>query len=287
MTEFATSSGILELCWRYLVLGVLQGITEFLPISSTAHLKVFPTLIAGWGDPGVSVTAALQLGSILAVIAYFRRDLIDISQSFAFALKHRQWNEPNARLSLAIIFGTAPILLVGMIVKFFWPGYETSFLRSIPSIAFVSILMALLLGLAERYGNRCKTIKGVRAKDGFVIGLAQVLAIIPGVSRSGISLTAGLLDGWKRSEAARFSFLLGIPAISLAGLVELKDLFITETIFEIIPIFIGIVSAAVVSWLSIDWLLKHLQRNSTKVFIFYRLVFGMLLLAWWSASLSK
>ena len=270
-----------------MVLGVVQGLTEFLPISSTAHLKVFPILIAGWGDPGVAVTAALQLGSVFAVIAYFRKDLLDIVKSFPNAMRNGNWREPNAQLGIAICFGTLPILFIGMAIKLFWPGYESSPLRSIPAIAVVSIVMALLLALAERHGNRFKNLNSVNGRDGLVVGLAQALAIIPGVSRSGISLTAALLDGWKRSEAARFSFLLGIPAISLAGLVELKNTFRAETFIGIIPILLGIFSAALMSWLSIDWLLKHLQRNSTMGFVFYRLVFGIVLLAWWGSSLSK
>ena len=273
--------GLLEAIWRDFVLGVVQGLTEFLPISSTAHLKIVPVL-AGWGDPGVSVTAVIQLGSIVAVIAYFRADLAGVLRGMSGALLRGQWREPEARLGIAMAIGTIPILFAGLAIKLYWPGYETSPLRSVPAIAGVSILMALLLALAERLGPRSKQLDQVQGRDGLVVGLAQVLALIPGVSRSGSTLTASLFDSWKRPDAARFSFLLGIPAISIAGLVELKDAFSEPSAGGVLPLMVGIISAAVVSWLAIDWLLKFLQRHSTWVFVIYRLLFGVLLLVWWA-----
>ncbi|MEB3246951.1 MAG: undecaprenyl-diphosphate phosphatase [Synechococcus sp.] len=281
MSDPSASISLLEACWRDLVLGIVQGLTEFLPISSTAHLKVVPVLL-GWGDPGVSVTAAIQLGSIVAVIAYFRADLAQVLRGIARAFQHGQWREPEARLGIAMAVGTLPILAIGLAIKLFWDeGYETSPLRSVPSIAVVSIVMALLLALAERIGPRVKTLKDVSGRDGLVVGAAQVLALIPGVSRSGSTLTASLFDGWQRADAARFSFLLGIPAITIAGIVELKDAFAASAEAGPLPLLVGIISATVVSWLAIDWLLKFLQRHSTWVFVAYRLIFGVLLLAWW------
>ena len=278
--------GLLEAIWRDFVLGVVQGLTEFLPISSTAHLKIVPVL-AGWGDPGVSVTAVIQLGSIVAVIAYFRADLAAVLRGISGAVRRGQWREPEARLGIAMAIGTLPILFAGLAIKLYWPGYETSPLRSVPAIAGVSILMALLLALAERFGPRSKQLDQVQGRDGLLVGLAQVLALIPGVSRSGSTLTASLFDSWKRPDAARFSFLLGIPAITLAGLVELKDAFTEPSAGGVLPLMVGIVSAAVVSWLAIDWLLKFLQRHSTWVFVIYRLLFGILLLAWWAGPGSN
>ncbi len=278
--------GLLEAIWRDFVLGVVQGLTEFLPISSTAHLKIVPVL-AGWGDPGVSVTAVIQLGSIVAVIAYFRADLAGVLRGMSGALLRGQWREPEARLGMAMAIGTLPILFAGLAIKLYWPGYETSPLRSVPAIAGVSILMALLLALAERLGPRSKQLDQVQGRDGLVVGLAQVLALIPGVSRSGSTLTASLFDSWKRPDAARFSFLLGIPAITIAGLVELKDAFSEPSAGGVLPLMVGIVSAAVVSWLAIDWLLKFLQRHSTWVFVIYRLLFGVLLLVWWAGPGSN
>ena len=281
MTDPAAPLSLLQACWRDLVLGIVQGLTEFLPISSTAHLKVVPVLL-GWGDPGVSVTAAIQLGSIAAVIAYFRQDLSQVLRGISRAFRYGQWRDPQARLGIAMGLGTLPILAVGLLIKLFWAeGYENSPLRSIPAIAIVSIVMALLLALAERFGPRRKQLEDVSGRDGLVVGLSQVLALIPGVSRSGSTLTASLFDGWQRADAARFSFLLGVPAITIAGLVELKDAFAASAEAGPLPLLTGIVSAAVVSWLAIDWLLKFLQRHSTWIFVGYRLLFGVLLLAWW------
>ena len=283
MTDVVAAPGLLEACWRNLILGVVQGLTEFLPISSTAHLKVVPVL-AGWGDPGVSVTAVIQLGSIAAVIAYFRRDLQQVLRGISQAVGRGQWREPEARLGLAMAVGTVPILVAGFLIKVFWPGYSTSPLRSVPSIAVVSIVMALLLALAEKLGPRLKTLSQVQGRDGLVVGLAQALAIIPGVSRSGSTLTASLFDGWQRADAARFSFLLGIPAITIAGLVELKDAVSDPNTGGVLPLLVGIASAAVVSWLAIDWLIRYLQRHSTWIFVAYRLLFGVALLAWWTTA---
>ena len=279
--DAAAELTLLEACWRTVVLGIVQGLTEFLPISSTAHLKVVPVL-AGWGDPGVAVTAVIQLGSIAAVIGYFRRDLLQVCRGLAKALRQGDWGSSDARLGIAIAIGTLPILVAGLAVKTFWPGYETSPLRSVASIAIVSIVMALLLALAERLGQRRKQLPSVQGVDGVVVGLAQALAIIPGVSRSGSTLTASLLDGWQRADAARFSFLLGIPAITIAGIVELKDALAATADAGPLPLVVGILAATVVSWLAIDWLLKFLQRHSTWLFVAYRLLFGVGLLAWWS-----
>ena len=281
-----SDSGLLEAIWRNLVLGVVQGLTEFLPISSTAHLKVVPVLV-GWGDPGVSAIAVIQLGSIAAVIGYFRHDLRSVLRGISGAVRRGQWREPDARLGIAMAVGTVPILIAGLVIKLCWPGYETSPLRSVPSIAIVSIVMAVLLALAEKFGPRSKRLAQVEGRDGLVVGLAQALALIPGVSRSGSTLTASLFDSWKRPDAARFSFLLGIPAITLAGIVELKNAFADFSLVGVLPLMVGILSAAVVSWLAIDWLLKYLQRHSTWIFVIYRLLFGVLLLAWWSVAGSN
>ena len=287
MPDPAASLSLMEACWRNLVLGIVQGLTEFLPISSTAHLKVVPVLL-GWGDPGVSVTAAIQLGSIAAVIAYFRSDLLQVLKGIGKAFRHGQWREPEARLGVAMLVGTIPILLVGLLIKLFWSeGYETSPLRSVPFIAMVSIVMALLLALAERLGPRQKKVADVSGRDGLIVGLAQMLALIPGVSRSGSTLTASLFYGWQRADAARFSFLLGVPAISIAGIVELNQAFAVSAETGPWPLLTGIVSAAVVSWLAIDWLLKFLQRHSTWIFVAYRLLFGVVLLVWWLLDASN
>ncbi|MEB3165670.1 MAG: undecaprenyl-diphosphate phosphatase [Cyanobacteriota bacterium] len=266
-------------CWHALILGVVQGLTEFLPISSTAHLKVVPELL-GWGDPGVAFTAVIQLGSIAAVLAYFREDLREVLSGIARACRHGQWSDPSARLGVAIVLGTIPIVLAGMVLKGWWPGYESSPLRSMVSIGVISIVMALLLALAELVGSRRRQIDQVRPRDGLLVGLAQALALVPGVSRSGSTLTASLFDGWQRPAAARFSFLLGIPAITLAGLVELKGALDSPVNGGPLPTLVGVLSAALVSWAAIAWLLRFLQRHSTWIFVGYRLLFGIAILIW-------
>ena len=266
-------------CWHALVLGIVQGLTEFLPISSTAHLKVVPLLL-GWGDPGVAFTAVIQLGSILAVLAYFRFDLLEVLRGIGRALRDGRWSDPSARLGVAIALGTLPIVLAGMALKLGFPGYGQSPLRSVTSIAVVSIVMALLLALAELVGRRRQHLDDVMPRDGLLVGLAQALALVPGVSRSGSTLTASLFDGWERASAARFSFLLGIPAITLAGLVEMKDALNEPANGGLLPTLVGVLAATVVSWLAIAWLLRFLQRNSTWIFVAYRLLFGVVLLLW-------
>ena len=268
---------LLQECWHAVVLGVVQGLTEFLPISSTAHLKVVPVLL-GWGDPGVAYTAVIQLGSIAAVIAYFRQDLADVIHAMGRAFRQGQWREPSARLGMAIALGTIPILIAGLALKKLVPDYDHSPLRSLTSIGVVSIVMALLLALAELVGSRRRILTDVQPRDGLLVGLAQALALVPGVSRSGGTLTASLFDGWQRPDAARFSFLLGIPAITLAGLVELKDALASPSHGGALPMLLGVATAAVVSWMAIAWLLRFLQHNSTWLFVAYRLLFGLVLL---------
>lgn len=273
---------LLEACWQALVLGVVQGLTEFLPISSSAHLKVVPVVL-GWGDPGVAFTAVIQLGSIAAVLAYFRDDLRQVGRGITRAVRHGQWNDPSARLGVAMALGTLPIAAAGLAIKIWIPGFDASPLRSMTSIAIVSMVMALLLALAERVGGR-RQFEDLRPRDGLVVGLAQALALVPGVSRSGSTLTASLLDGWERAAAARFSFLLGIPAITLAGLVEFRKALGNGGTYGAIPMLVGVVSAAVISWLAIAWLLRYLQRHGTWVFVGYRLLFGAAILLWFRSA---
>jgi undecaprenyl-diphosphatase len=275
----AAASSMGTALWHALVLGVVQGLTEFLPISSTAHLKVVPLLL-GWGDPGVAFTAVIQLGSIVAVLAYFRSDLQAVIRATATAMREGRWTDPSARLGVAIALGTLPIVLAGMALKLWFPGYEDSVIRGIPSIAIVSIVMASLLALSELVGSRRRQLSSVLPRDGLLVGLAQALALVPGVSRSGSTLTASLFDGWERAAAARLSFLLGIPAITLAGLVEVKDALRQSDNGGLLPTLVGVLAAAVVSWLAIAWLLRFLQNNTTWLFVAYRLIFGVVLLIW-------
>ena len=282
MTEISGTPELLEMCWRSLILGLIQGLTEFLPISSTAHLKAVPEIL-GWGDPGVSITAVIQLGSIIAVLTYFWEELKESWEQVYESLKKNSRKRSDSNLGIAIIVGTIPILIVGISIKLFWPNFESSSLRSIPSIAIVSIIMALILAWSENNSSKKKRLSQISIKDGLIIGLSQVFALVPGVSRSGITLSTSLMRGWRREDAAKFSFLLSIPAISISGLAELSNALQVEgeLAVNILPTITGIISAAVVSWLSIDWLLKYLQRNNMWIFVFYRLIFGLTLLNWW------
>jgi undecaprenyl-diphosphatase len=265
--------------FQALVLGFVQGATEFIPISSTAHLKAVPVFF-GWGDPGVSFSAIIQLGSIAAVLWYFWSDLAQITTGMFKAVRTSNYQSQDFWLAVGIAIGTIPIVILGLGIKIFIPDFDNSPVRSMLSIAIVSIVMALLLALAEYVGNQKRDFKDLTAKDGIIIGFAQALAIMPGVSRSGSTMTAGLFNNLNRATAARFSFLLGIPAITLAGLVELKDLL--ETGIEasgFVPLIAGLISSAIFSYLAIAWLIKFLQKRSTWLFVWYRLGFGVFILA--------
>ena len=262
--------------WKAIVLGFVQGATEFLPISSSAHLKVVPVLL-GWGDPGSSYTAVIQLGSIVAVLAYFRGDIWAVLQGSLKSLRNGDWSSNEGQMAIGIAIGTLPIVVLGLLIKKFVPDYDHSPLRSLESIALVSMVMGSLLGLAERLARHRRSFVSLRWLDGLLMGVGQALAIIPGVSRSGATLTAGLGLGLERAAAARFSFLLGIPAITLAGLVELKDALAGP--IAIGPALVGVISALVFSWLAIAWLLRFLQQHTTWIFVWYRLAFGAALLA--------
>jgi len=258
------------------VLGLVQGVTEFLPISSTAHLKVVPVAL-GWGDPGVAFSAVIQLGSIAAVLWYFGHELIQIGMGSIRAIRQRQYNALPLRLVVGIVLGTVPIVMGGLAIKKFIPDYDNSPLRSLGAIATASIVMALLLALAEKVGKRRRQLKATTKQDGVLMGLAQALALIPGVSRSGATLTAGLLMGMERESATRFSFLLGIPAITLAGVVEGIGLWRSGVDSSWGVLVVGLLSSALFSYLAIAWLLKFFQTHSAWVFIGYRLAFGSLI----------
>lgn len=261
--------------WQAIILGFIQGATEFLPISSIAHLRVIPAFL-GWPDFGVSFSAVIQLGSLVALLWYFRRDLHQVGLGFGQALRKRQWQSLPARMMIGIGVGTLPILLAGVVIKYTVGSPP----RSLLVIAAALIGLGLLLGWAERVGSRTRGMGDIRIKDGIWVGCAQAVALIPGVSRSGATLTGGLLLGFDRPTAARFSFLLGIPALFLAGMVELFTE-IQFTTASLISVFWGTVSAFIFSYLAIDFLLKFLQRHSTQVFIVYRIVLGVIILIGW------
>ena len=266
-------------CVQSFFLGLIQGVTEFLPISSTAHLKVIPYFL-GWGDPGVSISASLQLGSAIAIVFYFRDQIALIIKSFPdILIKRNFFKDDNTKLATYIFLASVPILFVGLFIKLFWIGFSDSYFRGFFSIAIVSIFMALLLALSEKYSTKKKLFKDIKLKDIILLGISQTLAIFPGVSRSGVTLTSALFSGIERNTAARISFLVGIPAISISGVVEFFTLFRTSSSLDIIPIFIGIISSFFSSIIAIDLLLKFLSKYNTLIFVYYRLAFGVFILS--------
>ena len=265
--------------FKSFLLGVIQGFTEFLPISSTAHLIILPRIF-GWNDLGLSFSASIQLGSAIAIVYYFRGQVSSILDSFFSIFNHRKiFKDDGTRLSIYIFIANIPILIFGLLIKLYWTNYSDSNFRGLFSIGITSIVMALFLALSEIYGNRKKLFLEISLKDIILLGFAQSLALFPGVSRSGVTLTAALFSGIERRTAARLSFLVGIPAITISGLVELFTLMRTLSVMDILPIVIGILSAFFSSLIAIDLFLKFLSKNNTFIFVYYRLAFGFLILS--------
>ena len=272
-------SPYLFIYFKSFLLGIIQGITEFLPISSTAHLKVVPYLL-GWNDPGLSFSASIQLGSALAITYYFRNQIGSTIVSLFSIFRYRKFFEDdNTKLATYIFVASIPICIFGFLIKSYWPNYSDSNLRGLFSIAITSILMGLLLAIAEAYGKKQKLFNDINLKDVVLLGFAQSLALFPGVSRSGITLTSALFSGIERKTAARLSFLVGIPAISISALVELFTLFRTLSAIDTLPVIIGIISSFFSSLFAIDFLLKFLSKNNSFVFVYYRLAFGVFILS--------
>jgi len=256
-----------------LVLGVVQGVTEFLPISSTAHLRIVPAL-AGWGDPGAALTAVLQLGTLVAVVGYFLPDLLRMLRAAVAAVRDRtRPPEPAARQLGYIVLGTLPVGIAGITFKHAIEGS----LRSLWVISGALIVVALAMAWAERAARHTRDFDDIRLRDALIIGCAQALALVPGVSRSGITLVAALAIGLRRDAAARFSFLLGVPAIAAAGIFELKPLLKAQNVNGG-ALAIGLIAAAVSGYASIAWLLRFLRVRSTRPFVAYRIALGLLLL---------
>ena len=259
---------------EFILYGLIQGLTEFIPVSSTAHLKII-SLFFGIDDPGSSLSAIIQIGSVLALFWYFRDDIFNLrrkysKKSFKYLL--------HENLFRSVLIGTIPIVLFGGAVKFFVPHFFDNILRSNLSIALVSILMAFFMYIADRSKRGSINLKNHNYSDSILIGLSQAFAIMPGVSRSGITISTALLSGWERSDAAKFSFLLGIPAISLAAIVEFISAFSEFNSFNFVSLVIGLTTTFLSSLLAIDFLLKYLSSSGLKLFIIYRVVFGVVIL---------
>jgi undecaprenyl-diphosphatase len=258
------------------VLGIVQGLTEFLPISSTAHLRVVPAFV-GWEDPGAAYTAIVQLGTMAAVVLYFRREIVRILVAWARSIRDADVRRTlDARLGWIILVGTIPIGLAGLAFK----DQIENGARSLYLIGTMLIVLGLLLLVAEKVGSRARAIESITMRDGIGIGVAQAAALIPGVSRSGATITAGLFAGFDRESAARFSFLLSIPAVVLSGLFELissgdgSDPSPSAT-----ALVVSTAVAFLVGYASIAFLLRYLAHHSTMVFVIYRVVLGTLVLA--------
>ena len=259
---------------RFILYGLIQGFTEFIPVSSTAHLKVI-SLFFGFDDPGPSLSAIIQLGSVIAIIFYFRKDINKLRSQFS---KKNLDFLIHKKLLWSILIGTIPIVLLGGIIKLFVPYFFEKFLRSNLSIALVSLFMAIFMYLADRSKKGFINLENHKLSDSFLIGLSQAVAIFPGVSRSGVTISTALVSGWERGDAAKYSFLLGVPAISLAAIVEFVFSFNQFTSFSILPLILGLFTSFLSSLLAIDFLLRYFLSNGLKLFIIYRLFFGLVIL---------
>jgi undecaprenyl-diphosphatase len=257
-----------------IVLGLVQGLTEFLPISSSGHLRVVPAFL-GWEDPGAGFTAVIQLGTMAAVLLYFRADLWRIARAWLRELRvpPRQAGT-DARLGWFIVLGTIPISIFGFLFR----DQIESGARSLYLIGSALILFSFVMLLAERLGSRRRHIDDMNGRDGLFIGTAQALALIPGVSRSGATISAGLLRGFDRVVAARYSFLLSVPAIVLSGLFELRKIG-EDGGASVEATAIATLVAFVSGYAAIAWLLRYLSTHSLGIFVVYRVALGVAVLA--------
>jgi undecaprenyl-diphosphatase len=257
------------------VLGIVQGLTEFLPISSTAHLRIVPAF-AGWEDPGTAFTAVVQLGTMLAVVLFFRGDLLRIGRAwFASIRAPERRSDLDARLGWFIVLGTIPIGIFGLAFK----DQIESGGRDLYLISIALIVAGLVLLAAERAGARRRPIESLTRRDAAVIGTAQAFALVPGVSRSGATISAGLFLGLDRESAARYSFLLSVPAVVLSGLFELKDALTGDQPTGAGNLVLATALAFMFGYASIAFLLRFLVTHSTRVFVAYRVVLGAVVLA--------
>jgi undecaprenyl-diphosphatase len=258
-----------------IVLGIVQGLTEFLPISSTAHLRVVPAF-AGWEDPGAAFTAITQLGTALAVVIYFRDDLLRIVRTWLRSLREPELRrELDARLGWYLIVATIPIAIFGFVFQ----DQIESGARDLYLIGAALIALGLILLLAEKVGSRTRGLERVVRRDAVVVGFAQALALVPGVSRSGATISAGLFLGLRRETAARFSFLLSVPAVVLSGLFELTAFADESDGSGFGDLVVATLFAFLAGYAAIAFLLRFLVTHTTMVFVAYRVVLGTVVIA--------
>ena len=264
--------------YQAIVLAIIQGLTEFLPVSSTAHLTLFPWFL-GWKDPGLTFDVALHAGTLVAVLLYFRRTWVDMLLAAAGPGKGSAAEiEEKRRLFWYLVIGTIPGGIAGYLLE---RRAEDEF-RTPLVIAVAMIVVALLMWAGERFSRREESLGQVTFLDSIVVGIAQAFAVIPGVSRSGITMTAGLFRGMTRETAARFSFLLSTPLIAGAALKKGLDIIRHEGLPPEmrLPFAVGIVVSGLVGYVVIAWLIRYLERRTFTVFIVYRLVLGVVVLLW-------
>jgi undecaprenyl-diphosphatase len=254
-----------------LFLGIVQGLTEFLPISSSAHIRIVGEFLPNATDPGAAFTAITQIGTELAVLLYFRKDILNIARAW-----FKRDGSAEARLGNLIIVGTLPIVVLGYLGQ----EYITNHFRSLWVIASMLIIFGLILGFADRYGTREKDLSNLGIPDGIQLGFAQSLALIPGVSRSGATIAMGRLLGYQREAALRYSFLLALPAVFGSGFYELKQAMgdSTVSVYSMSEILAATVTAFIIGYAVIAWLMKFISTKSFTPFVMYRVALGSILL---------
>lgn len=266
-----------------IILGLIQGLTEFLPISSTGHLTLagqFMSLISlDHSERWTSFIAVIQLGTLISILIYFRNEIIQITSSF---LKENILNRikyqnqsSNSKLGWLIFLGTLPIVIIGLLFKDEIEGVLT---KNLYVIAFSLIALAILLAIAEKISRQNKNIENAGVMEAIIIGLAQAIALIPGSSRSGTTITGGLFVGLNRESAARFSFLLSIPAVFASGLLQFIESLEYLDASAFLNLAAATLTSAVSGYLAIDFLLKYLKKHSTFIFIYYRIIIGVLII---------
>jgi undecaprenyl-diphosphatase len=254
------------------VLGVVQGLTEFLPISSAAHLLIVSEFM-GWSDPGAAFTAVSQIGTEIAVLIYFRHDLSRIIRAWVKSFGHGSMG-PDARMGWFIVVGSIPILVLG----FLFASFIETAARNLWLIATTLIVFGVLLAVVDRFGSKIKPLSRLTSRDAVIFGFGQALALIPGVSRSGATITTGLALGYSREAAARYSFLLAIPAIFASGLYEATKIG-NDSAVSWGPTILGTAVAFVIGYAVIAWLLRWVMTHSYTPFVVYRIALGLLLFA--------
>ena len=261
------------------VLGVLQGLTEFLPISSSAHLRIFPAFF-GWEDPGAGFTAVVQIGTELAVLIYFAKDIWRIANAWLRSWWQPQWRgHPDARMGWYVIVGSLPIVALGVLLK---DTIETEF-RSLWIIGTTLIVLGVVLGIADRLGSTRRRIGDLTMRHAVLFGAAQALALIPGVSRSGATISMGRFLGYDREAATRFAFLLAIPAVVGAGIFQLQEVVGCDpgsaaeacaSSYGAMPTLVATIVSFVVGYAAIAWLLRYVTTHSYLPFVIYRIALG-------------